>query len=122
MNEKQTDARQKHPDHGHISLRIILGGDFLAHDFLRRQGNLLILVVIMTILYVDNRYSSQMELIEIDRLKKELVDTKYDALTVSSELTERSRQSRIEEYISTEEGENSLGTATTPPYLIKEDD
>ncbi len=45
--------------------------------------------MILVILYIDNRYSSQQEMIEIDRLKKELIDTKYDALTISSELTEK---------------------------------
>ena len=54
----------------HITLKSILGGDILAHDFFKRQANLIILIVIMTILYIDNRYSSQQELIEIDRLKK----------------------------------------------------
>ena len=56
---------------------------------------------------------------EIDKLKKDLVDIKYDALTRSSELMEKSRQSRIEEYISTEE--SHLQTATNRPYLIKKD-
>ena len=51
--------------------------------------------------------------------KKELTDIKYDALTRSSELMEKSRQSRIEEYISTEE--SHLETATNRPYLIKKD-
>ena len=102
----------------HITLKSILGGDILAHDFFKRQANLIILIVIMTILYIDNRYSSQQELIEIDRLKKELTDIKYDALTISSELTERSRQSRIEEYISSKG--TPLEVADTPTYLIKE--
>ena len=53
-------------------------------------------------------------------MKKELTDIKYDALTISSELTERSRQSRIEEYIATEG--TPLQTAATPPYLIKKED
>ena len=70
MKEQQPSHTQKNPEHGRLSLRSILGGDFLAHDFLRRQGNLLIMIVIMTILYIDNRYSCQMELIELDRLKK----------------------------------------------------
>ena len=48
-----------------------------------------------------------------------IVDIKYDALTRSSELMEKSRQSRIEEYISTEE--SHLQTATNRPYLIKKD-
>ena len=42
-------------------------------------------------------------MIEIDKLKKDLTDIKYDALTRSSELMEKSRQSRIEEYISTQQ-------------------
>lgn len=117
---EQQDTTSQQQDSSHITLKSILGGDILAHDFLRRRANLLILIVILTILYIDNRYSSQQELIEIDKLKKELTDIKYDALTISSELTERSRQSHIEEYIATEG--TPLQTATTPPYLIKKED
>lgn len=114
--EQQNTTSQQESD-SHITLKSILGGDILAHSFLKRQANLLILIVLLTILYIDNRYSSQQELIEIDRLKKELTDIKYDALTRNSELMERSRQSHIEEYISTRESE--LQTATQPPYVIK---
>lgn len=99
-----------------MSIRSILGGDILTNDFFKRQTRLLILIMILTVLYIDNRYSSQQELIEIDRLKKELDDVKYDALTRSSELMEKSRQSKIEEYISTQGSE--LQTATNRPYLI----
>ena len=116
--EQQNTTSQQESD-SHITLKSILGGDILAHSFLKRQANLLILIVLLTILYIDNRYSSQQELIEIDA-EKELTDIKYDALTISSELTERSRQSRIEEYIATEG--TPLQTAATPPYLIKKED
>ena len=54
----------------HMSIRSILGGDILANDFFKRQTRLLILIMILTVLYIDNRYSSQQELIEIDKLKK----------------------------------------------------
>ena len=103
--EQQNTTSQQEGD-SHITLKSILGGDILAHSFLKRQANLLILIVLLTILYIDNRYSSQQELIQIDRLKKEL--------------TERSRQSRIEEYIATEG--TPLQTAAAPPYLIKKED
>ena len=106
--EQQNTTSQQESD-SHITLKSILGGDILAHSFLKRQANLLILIVLLTILYIDNRYSSQ----------QELTDIKYDALTISSELTERSRQSRIEEYIATEG--TPLQTAATPPYLIKKE-
>ena len=65
----------------HMSIRSILGGDILANDFFKRQTRLLILIMILTVLYIDNRYSSQQELIEIDKLKKDLIDIKYDALS-----------------------------------------
>ena len=54
----------------HMSIKSILGGDILATDFFKRQANLLILIMILTIFYINNRYESQQEMIEIDRLKK----------------------------------------------------
>ncbi len=86
-------------------------------DFFRRQTKLLVLIMVFIIFYIHNRYASQQQQIEIDRLKKELIDIKYDALTRSSELMEKSRQSRIEDYISSKESD--LQTSTHPPYLIK---
>lgn len=99
------------------SLKSILGGDILATDFFRRQTKLLVLIMVFIIFYIHNRYASQQQQLEIDRLKKELIDIKYDALTRSSELMEKSRQSRIEEYISNKESD--LQTSTNPPYLIR---
>ena len=116
-NKQQKQKKSNSPKH--MSIKSILGGDILANDFFKRQTSLLILIMVLTILYINNRYECQQEMIEIDRLKKELTDIKYDALTRSSELMEKSRQSRIEEYISTEE--SPLETATSRPYLIKKD-
>ena len=119
QNAKKQKKQKENASPNHMSIRSILGGDILANDFFKRQTSLLILIMVMTILYIDNRYTSQQELIEIDRLKKELTDIKYDALTRSSELMEKSRQSRIEEYISTEE--SHLETSTNRPFLITKD-
>ncbi|MBQ8521203.1 MAG: hypothetical protein IJ456_07500 [Bacteroides sp.] len=122
MKEQNLNKQKKQKGNAspkHMSIRSILGGDILANDFFKRQTSLLILIMVLTILYIDNRYECQQEMIEIDRLKKELTDIKYDALTRSSELMEKSRQSRIEEYISAEG--SHLETATNRPYLIKKD-
>jgi hypothetical protein len=112
MEEKRKDVKNKRP-----SLNSILGGDILAADFIRRQTKLMVLIMMFVIFYIHNRYAAQQQMIEIDRLKQELTDIKYDALIRNSELMEKSRQSRIEEYISKKEME--LQTATNPPYLIK---
>ena len=103
VNKKTEEGKKKK----RTSLKSILGGDIL----------LLVLIMVFIIFYIHNRYASQQQQIEIDRLKKELIDIKYDALTRSSELMEKSRQSRIEDYISSKESD--LQTSTNPPYLIK---
>ncbi len=117
-SKRQEEAPDKKTSRaGGMSFMDIVGGDILNHDFFRRQIPLLLLIVLYAIIYISNRYDCQQKMIEIDRLKKELTDIRYDALTRSSELTEKSRQSKIEEYFP--EGEARLQTSANPPYLIK---
>ncbi len=115
QNQEKSDQKATHANK--MSYKSLLGGDILANDFFQRQTKLMILILVFVIFYISNRYSCQQQLIEIDRLEKILTDIKYDALTRSSELMEKSRQSRIEEYIATQASD--LQTSTNPPYLIK---
>ena len=117
VNEKTEKAEKAKKAKNRTSLKNIIGGDILATDFFRRQTKLLVLIMVLILFYIHNRYACQQQMIEIDKLKKELIDIKYDALTRSSELMEKSRQSRFEEYIATKESD--LQTSTNPPYLIK---
>ena len=117
INEKTEKTEKAKRAKNRTSLKNIIGGDILATDFFRRQTKLLVLIMVLILFYIHNRYACQQQMIEIDELKKELIDIKYDALTRSSELMEKSRQSRIEEYIATKESD--LQTSTNPPYLIK---
>lgn len=101
-----------------LTFRSIMGGDFLTSNFLRRQVGLIVLVTCFMIVYIYNGYSSKKQQIQIARLKTELDDARYNAITRSSELLEKSRQSRVEQYVREHE-DSSIQTATTPPYLIK---
>lgn len=112
VNKKADESKKKK----RTSLKSILGGDILATDFFRRQTKLLVLIMVFIILHPQPLRQSAAA--DRDRpVEKELTDIKYDALTRSSELMEKSRQSRIEEYISSKESD--LQTSTNPPYLIK---
>ena len=53
-----------------MTLRTILGGDFLTADMVRRQIWLFVLMVIFTILYVAFRYQCQQDMIAIDKWKR----------------------------------------------------
>ncbi|KAA6316413.1 hypothetical protein EZS27_033274 [termite gut metagenome] len=99
------------------ALRSFLLGDIWATDFLTRRIRILSLILVFVMFYIHNRYASQKEMSEINKLKRRLIEIRYDALNQSSELMERNRQSRIEEYISGK-GSN-LQTPTNPPFLIK---
>ena len=62
-------------------------------------------------------YSCQKSMLEIDNLRKELQDAKYKALSTSSSLTERSRQSKVLDMLK-ENNDSVLHIATQPPYII----
>ena len=51
----------------HMSIRSILGGDILANDFFKRQTRLLILIMILTVHYIDTRIITQHDLNDFDK-------------------------------------------------------
>lgn len=100
-----------------VSLKEILGGDILATGWLSRQMGLLLLCAFFAIVYITNRYSAEQEMIEIERLKTELEEVKYRALTRSGELTVKSRQSQIEQSLS-QTSDSLLSIPKEPPFII----
>ncbi|WP_231488121.1 FtsL-like putative cell division protein [Prevotella sp. MA2016] len=100
-----------------LNLRTILGGDFLTADMVRRQIWLIVLMVIFTIIYVASRYQCQQDLIAIDKLEKELLHAKYKALSSSSTLTEKCRESHVLEALK-QNKDSLLHISDQPPYII----
>ena len=100
-----------------LTLRTILGGDFLTADMVRRQIWLFVLMVIFTVFYVAFRYQCQQDMIAIDKLEKEVLDAKYRALSCSSTLTEKCRESHVLEALK-QNKDSLLHVADQPPYII----
>lgn len=100
-----------------LTLRKILGGDILTADLVRRQIWLILIVFAFTIVYVAFRYQCQQDLIQMDKLETELKDAKYKALSSSSTLTERCRESQVLELLKNN-NDSSLHIADQPPYII----
>lgn len=105
------------PLSSNFTLKKILGGDILTAQIIRRQIWLLILIVFFVIIYISNRYSIQKDLLEIDKLQKELQDAKYKALSSSSQITEKSRESNVLDMLKSNK-DSILHIATQPPYII----
>lgn len=114
---KETATEDEAPLSRNLSLGKILGGDILNTNIVRRQVWLFMLIALFMIIYVANRYSCQQDIIEIDRLQKELLDAKYKELSSTSQLTEKSRESNVLNQLKNNK-DSVLKIANQPPYII----
>lgn len=100
-----------------LSLKTILGGDILNADLFRRQLWLIVIIVVFVIIYVASRYQCQQDIIKIANMESELKDAKYRALSISSKLTERCRESHVLQLLK-ENNDSLLQVSDQPPYII----
>lgn len=105
-------------DLGEISVKSILGGDFLMSKFMVKQIMFVMFCVALMLLYTGNRYDSQQDAILIDSLRGRLQEVKYNVLTQSSELMNLTRQSNVEKVLRSTQ-DSLLHNSITPPFLIK---
>ena len=100
-----------------LSLKTILGGDILNAELFRRQLWLIVIIVVFVIIYVASRYQCQQDIIKIANMETELKDAKYRALSISSKLTERCRESHVLQLLK-ENNDSLLQVSEQPPYII----
>lgn len=77
----------------------VLSGTILTEDFFMKNTRFMFVVFIIMVLYISNRYSCIAKMDEIESLRRELKDVKYESLTISSELTGMSRQTQVQALI-----------------------
>ena len=111
-------TEEEAPHSSHFTLKRILGGDILNTSTIRHQVGVLLLITFFTFVYIANRYSYQQGLIKLDKLQDELQDAKYRALSTSSELTEKCRESNVLEQLKNNK-DSVLKIASQPPYKIQ---
>jgi len=111
-------AKEEDSTSPNLSLKKIIGGDFLTAELVRSQLWLIVIIVFFIIIYIANRYSCQQDLIEIDKLQTVLKDAKYRALTSSSQLTEKCRESKVLEMLANNK-DSVLHIASQPPFIVE---
>ena len=100
-----------------LTLKTILGGDILYAEMLINQLWTIVLVVLFAVVYVAFRYQCQQDMIAIDKMETVLKDAKYKALSSSSKLTERCRESHVLEILKNNK-DSLLKASDQPPYII----
>ena len=115
---KESASEEDPKPSGQLNLRTILGGDLLTTEVVRSQIWLFVLIVAFSIVYVAFRYQCQQDMIAIDKLEQKLTDAKYKALSSSSTLTEKCRESHVLDILKQNQ-DSLLHQADQPPYIIQ---
>ena len=115
---KQTASEEDPRPSSQLNLRTILGGDLLTTQMVRSQIWLFIMIVAFSLVYVAFRYQCQQDMIKIDKLEEKLRDAKFKALSASSTLTAKSRESHVLEILK-QNKDSLLHQADQPPYIIE---
>lgn len=115
---RETATEDEHPDSRQFTLRQILGGDILNTRQVRSQVKLILLITVFLIIYVSNRYSCQKALIQVARLEQQLQSVQKKTLSMSSELTEMTRETNVLSILKAN-NDTTLKAIEQPPYQIK---
>jgi hypothetical protein len=111
-----SDEEEKMPDLHQI--KDLLHALRIDGQWFKRQIKVILLIVAGIIWYITNRYQAQQEMIEEEKLRKELTDWKWRSMTRTSELTLHTRQTFLEDKLK-ELGDSTLKTSATPPFILK---
>lgn len=117
MEKEQTDITEKRPRKKKNRFLWIIRGDILVDKLSKEASAIIFVSVIIGIFYISNRYSVQQQLLEINSLRIELQDIKYNTLTQKAILLHKSRQSKIETEL--RKNGSSLKIPTNPPFIIE---
>jgi cell division protein FtsL len=97
----------------------VFGGSVLTEGVFVRNLRFIITLLFIMFIFISYRYSVLRKMAEVESLERQLKDAKYEALSISAELTKASRQSEIEQRIA-KEGLD-LKVSDQPFYVIKAD-
>lgn len=98
------------------TLRDIFTGDFWTREFITKQFKLLLLIGAMFLLYINAGYRAEKQHNKILILRQQLQDLHYEYLTLSSELSEMSRQSNVSDQL--KEHNSNVKESLTPAVKI----
>ncbi len=97
----------------------VFGGSVLTENFFLRNMTFILIIVAIMIFFISHRYTVLQKIAELEKLKTELKDAKYESLNISSDLTEASRQGQIEKMV--EQAGLELKVTNEPVYRIQKE-
>jgi hypothetical protein len=114
-----TDIKQpkKGPSKRVNPVKDVISGNVLVRGYLVKHVPYIILLVVLAILYITNRYKNEKIAIEEQQLKEEMKNLRSESITTAAELMRISRQSEVVNLV--KERGMELEESTTPPKIIE---
>ncbi|HXK81293.1 MAG TPA: FtsL-like putative cell division protein [Bacteroidales bacterium] len=98
------------------NLQGLLNGSVLASDFVRKQMPYIILLALIALIYISNRYHAERVFRETEQTKKEIEELRAEKITIQSKLMRNSRRSELLRML--EEKGSQLKESPVPPGKI----
>ena len=92
----------------------VIGGDLLSNHAVLRNLPFLIFIAILAMFYIGNTYYSEKTFKNIEKIKNELKELRYQSITAKAKMLDVGKQTEIAKKV---ERLGIKGT-TTPPYKI----
>ncbi|MDO8899669.1 MAG: FtsL-like putative cell division protein, partial [Bacteroidales bacterium] len=73
----------------------ILGGDFLAQDWARRQANYILFLAAIALVYIANSFYTEGIARKIDTISRDLKELQFEYISSKSKLMHESKQSEL---------------------------
>ena len=96
-SENQNNETEERNGKNERSLSYYLNGKVLIEKSITKYLGLFLMMVFLTIIFISNRFSCRDQLIEMNKLKQELIYLENEKINLNSRLTKISRQMQIEE-------------------------
>lgn len=73
----------------------VLGGDFLANKWARKQTNYLLFLATIALVYIANSYYTEDIARKIDKINRELKELQFEYISTKSEVMHHGKQSEL---------------------------
>ena len=117
LSASKKDGGEKRKISAVSLIKEIIAGDVFLRETVQKQF-LYVLLFVLSLFYVNNRFLYEKELREVNRMRNELVDLRYRSLTISKELKLAGRRTMILDALN--ECGSNLKEATEPVIIIED--
>lgn len=99
-------------------IKELIAGDVFLRDVVQKQFLFVLFLVVLSLVYVNNKFLYERQLREISALRFEVVDLRYRSHTITKEVKLAGRRTMVIESLKAR-GSN-LGEATKPIVIIED--